>query len=684
MSHLLLELGCEELPASFVRRSFRQLHDEVVSRLEAENLACVSSGCMGTPRRLIVWADGIPARQPDSTKTQRGPGLKAAYDAEGNPTKALEGFCRSQGVEVADLTQEGDYVWVNKHVPGRPAQEVLGEILEASIRALTFDKSMRWGESRMRFARPIRWILAAYDGAVVDFSVETVQAGLMSRGHRFYSPGQFEATTKDSLIDQLRAAKVEPDPEERAARIVEGAHGVADGKPDIQDSLLDENVFLTEWPTAILGSFSDQFMDLPEAVLVTAMAKHEKFFPVRDASGKLTPHFVSIRNAGQDDDVRGGNEWVLNARFNDAKFFFDEDRKRSLDDFLAQTSRMTFQEKLGSVRNRADRIAKLAGALSASIEGVDRAKAEKAGLYAKADLSTGLVNELPALQGKVGAEYAAREGFDPSICEALGYQYDLGLCVPADSESKQLGLCLLLADQIDKLAGYLGIGQIPSGSSDPFALRRAVTLLIESSQEIGLETGFWPLIEKAQQLYAEQNVNLDQAQIRKGLVDLASGRYPVLWKNYRYDVLEAAMTTDAETMLDPLAIKFRVEAMAKLATDSNLLQTISRPINIVNAAVGKGIDVGADDFSLVPEGCLDSAEGATLLREARKLGTVRSAEEWFNGAKILADPINKFFDATMIMVEDASVRTARLSLLNALRAWFEIAGNVSKIVVEGS
>lgn len=695
MPDLLFELGCEELPAASVRRAYTQLEAEILGRLDAAGIERGASQSFGTPRRLIVGVSGVADRQPDSTKESRGPAVKSAYGPNGEPTPALLGFCRAQGVAPESLRREDDYVWATRVVPGRSTIDVLAEALPESVRALSFDKSMRWGSSRMRFARPIRWIVAAFGGAVVPFEIEGVTAGLESRGHRFLAPEPFEASSLDGLLLGLRQRCVEPDPAVRERQIRDKARAAASGEPELSDALVDENVFLTEWPMAIEGSFPESFLELPDAVLVTAMAKHERFFPVRDAGGRLTNRFISIRNAGSDDVVRAGNEWVLNARFNDAKFFFDEDRKSTMDDFLARTARMTYQEKLGSVRQRADRLSSLAERCArwAGLSETASKLAAKAGLYCKADLSCGLVSELPALQGVIGGAYARRSGLEEPVCRAIELHYEGSVRWQAPEEEAALPAIVLFADQLDKLAGYLGLGLVPSGSSDPFGLRRAVTLLIEGAWAWPtVLPGYLKMLDEAFKGYLAQGVDLEEAPAFVAAADLFASRYDALTEEARHDLVEAAtLPGDLEAMMDPQGFRLRLAAMSIASEDVPFVQTCTRPLNIVSAAEKKGVEYARREplVDLDPE-MLRSSDGVRLMEACNAQLTAvqsavgaRSAPDLLDALQALSEPINAFFESTMVMDEDPQVRFARLSLLKGVCDLLRAAGDFSKIVIAG-
>jgi glycyl-tRNA synthetase beta chain len=679
MAELLVEVGCEELPASTVGPAAEQLRSSLAESLAEAGLGSDAGSCLSTPRRLIVAFQGLADRQEDSVQDVRGPSAKAAFGPDGAPSQALLGFCRGQGVDPAAVRVEGDYVWARKAVTGRDAVELLAELLPAAIKALTWPKTMRWAHGRTRFARPVRWILAAFDGRPVPFEIEGVASGLKSRGHRFESEGEFEATNLSGLLAGLRERSVEPDADVRVRRVAEGVADCSGGAAEASPALVRENADLCEWPAAHLGEFRAEFLELPEPVLVTVMAKHERFFPVRGDGGRLTNRFVAVRNGGQEAVVRRGNAWVLNARFNDARFFYLEDRKHTLEEFLAKTAGMTFQESLGTVRHRADRLSDLAAfvAEQAGLASSEVAWAREAGRLAKADLATGLVSELDELQGRIGAEYARREGLPEPVCRAIGAQYDL-----AAAGGDPVALSLVVADQADKLAGFLGLGLVPTGSSDPYGLRRAATLLIEAAWAWPGPLGsFGPVLERAMGLYEEQGVTLDRAAVAAA-EDLFRARYASLLDGHRYDLVEAAGSGDA---LAPRQVRLRLSCLEALVEDTEFVQTATRPANIVAAAMKKGIAARS-----ATGGRLDSPAGDALAQAlatqaplAAQAAQAESAGDLVAAVRPLAAPIAAFFDSTMVMVDDEAVRDARLGLLAAVAEVLALAGDFVKVVIEG-
>lgn len=664
MAEFVLEVGCEELPAHGIEAAARYLASELERRLRSERISCNEPEWLGTPRRLLVRVPEIAERQTDAVERKRGPAVAAAYDHSGAPTKALEGFCRGQGVAIDEVENDGEYVWVNKTRVGCDTAQVLANLLPSLLGDIPWSKTMRWGTQRERFARPVRWLVALLNGQVVGFSWAGVTSGDQSRGHRFEAPEPFRVTGWDQLLSELRARKVEPDPAVRMSRVRDGALAVASGKPDLSDALVYENAYLTEWPEALQGEFDEEFLDLPEPVLITTMAKHERFFPVRDDTGRITNRFVSIRNGGREPDVRQGNEWVLRARFNDARFFYREDSRYTLDDFLARTENMTFQEKLGSVRARADRLASLAEYIGQEIGGEQEARlARIAGLYAKADLSSGLVGELDELQGQVGGHYAAREGRPLEVVHAIGTHYDPGANLGCDTCAKRVGAAVTLADQMDKLAGYLGIGRVPTGSSDPAGLRRAVNIVIDlvASQPRPVRLDAW--LAQAAKEYEQQGVSLNSEEAKHHLWSLLEQRFRTRYDETPADQLDAALVGDA--VFDPHAIDFRIGVASRVAADTALREALSRPINIALAAEKKGITPSApfDPVAAQSEAAIRLSEAALASFAKAQEHVGRDAEAWVAAIRPLQQPIHAFFDTTMVMDNDDTVRNARLALM---------------------
>jgi glycyl-tRNA synthetase beta chain len=682
MPELLLEVGCEELPPAFAKNGSGELAGKLKQRLEEMQVSVGAAEAMATPRRLIVFLSEVDERQPDREERKRGPSETVAFE-EGEPTKALLGFCRGQGVDPSSVEVEDGYVYVTKQNPGRPTAEILAELIPEAVRALSIPKTMRWADKRLRFARPIRWILALFGSQVVEFEIAGVEAGNESRGHRFYAPESFAVQGREDYLEQLRARKVEPDEKRRAEIIRTESERVAQDKPELDEALVQENVFLTEYPQPLVGEFDEKFLRLPEPVLVTAMAKHERFFPVRGEDGRLKNKFVSVRNGGVETVVREGNRWVLNARFNDAAFFYDEDRKRDLDFFLERTASMAFQEKLGTVRQRADRLAALLQVLAQPFSELTEDDVRAAATYCKADLSTGLVNELASLQGKVGGAYARLEGRSEVVSQALENQYRLDTQVEGEP-GKRLGALLLVADQVDKMAGFLGIGMVPSGSSDPYGLRRAAALLVEATYKgVLAEPDFNELLTVAVEAYRKQGIELDRDQVVTSAAELFRARYQAAGSAFRYDVLEAVGAV--ADPLKPESFRRSASLMTLLAPDTEFVQSATRPINIVQSAQNKGTKFEGGSLDQV-----DSPEATRLLEKVEALEprlyqayADDRLEEAAVALRELKPPINAFFDSTMVMVDDTDVRDARLKLLARVNQLLYVAGDFSKLVVEG-
>jgi glycyl-tRNA synthetase beta chain len=678
MPHLLLEIGCEELPATGFPACLQGLGASVERRLSEAGLAPSEIRLAATPRRLIVGAWGIPERQADRTERKRGPKAAAAWESEGKPSRALEGFCRSQGVDPASVVEEDGYVWVDLSIAGRSSVEVLAEILPQCIAETPFAKSMRWAGRSERFARPVRWIVASLDGAVVDFEWAGIASGRQSRGMRHNGAPLLEAGSWDELMASLRAEGIEPDPAARAALVREQVLA-AGGKGVMADeALIDENTHLTEAPGAHRGGFDPDFLRLPESVLITAMAKHERFFPIRGEDGRLRPEFVSVRNGGDPERVRHGNEWVLNNRFNDAAFFFDEDSRRTLEDFRADLAGMAYQKGLGTMLQKSERMEAVARA-GAAQAGADPDRAALAARLAKADLSTGLVGELASLQGRIGEEYALREGHPEPVCRAVGAHYSVEACEALQGEARTLAHLTLMADVLDKLVGYLGLGLAPKGSADPFALRQAATLFIRSSwaRPWGhIEADVF--VDASLAAYAAQGIALDSEQCRSLLEQLLRARFDQLVEaepgqpapdhDARQSVLAGSGLME---LTKPNQVRRRVWTASRAQQDAALVTALRRPVSILASAEEKGL---AGD----PQGPRPASPMSAAVDQAMSVlaaETPPTPEQALAALQRLEQPINEFFEGSMVMAEDADERQRNLNLMAAARAAILLIAN---------
>lgn len=682
MADLLLEVGVEELPASFVAKAARDLASQLQTRLSELGLLgdTVEVPLLATPRRLIISLPGLLDRQPDTVKELRGPALKAAYDADGKPTKALEGFCRGQGVDVSAVRRDDQYVWVTKEVAGVSAIELLQEVLPTAIRSIPWSKSMRWGTSRMRFARPIRWLLATLGGEVVPFEIEGIVSGSQSRGHRFYAPEAFTARTINDLVAGLRERFVEPDPTLRSDIILQQCQLKATGTPEITEDLLQENVYLTEWPTVIAGEFNESFLRLPEPVLVTAMAKHEKMFPVRQEDGRLTNQFLFVRNSGVDEDVRRGCQWVLNARFNDAAFFYDQDIAVSPEEFLARTERIGWHEGLGTVRDQVERLKTLVKEVASTLPVADRlssADLTTAAHYAKADLGSGLVSELPALQGVIGALYF-QDHLSSAARYAVANQYR-ATAVLAETGGDlaipevQAALLVALTEQVDRLVSYVQAGVLPKGTSDPFGLRRAANIVVEIALAWPHPTGsLRSIFDAALDAYP----SADRARTLEAIAGILVTRYEATLSHFSHDTRLAALAS--ADVFNPRSIRFRCEVVEGLRPQTEVTEALRRPLNLVRKE-----NVPRAELN---EANLESAEGTALLHwveshepsaeNAVAQENAVTLQELLLSAKA---PVNEFLDRTMVMVDDQSVRTARLQLLRRVADVIQLAGDLTQL-----
>lgn len=702
MADLLLEIGTEELPAGVVENALEQLQAAVTLRLQEARIAFGQVETFGTPRRLILFLQEVAPAQTDVVREVRGPAANVAFDAQGNPTPAAQGFARKQGVEVKDLevvhTPQGDYVMAKVFERGKPTVEVAASIFPEAIRALTFPKMMRWGNGSLRFCRPIRWLLALYDGEVVPFELDGIRSGNRSRGHRFLAPEEFEVHSASQLFHQLDERYVLYDHRRRREVIREQANRLAEqvgGHILWDDALLDEVTHLVEYPTALLGRFDPTFLNLPEPILITAMKKHQRFFAVVDAQGKLLPYFVAVRN-GNDrhlDIVRDGNERVLTARFNDAHFFYERDRQQPLEAFVGELNRIVFQEKLGTMADKTARLARIAREM-AEQAGVEPALAERVATLCKADLATEVVMELPALQGIMGKEYALLSGEESAVAQAIAEHYMPRFAGDALPESA-LGRLLAVCDRVDTLVGYVGaLGIVPTGSGDPFGLRRAAQGVVQILATVDGMPRLWTLVDSAVRAYAQQGVGVGEEGLRQ-LAQMFSGRIEALLEDegVRYDVVQAVL---AEERVEPFAARANAWMLNALPVErlTPVALAATRVRNILKA--GEAAKLVPTAAWRSPSEWLSQVETALFQHEEERLlyemavqlqKKVAEAAERFHCEEVFSlleaftEPVNRFFDAVLVMAPEEAVRRNRLLLLAGVDALYRHVGDFSKLVV---
>jgi len=600
---LLLEIGVEELPARFGPPALDQLAAKAASALAAARLVHGDIETYGTPRRLALLVRDVASAQEDLAVLVKGPAARAAY-AEGKPTKAALGFARARGVAVEELVVEADekgapYVYVRTHEAGQSADAILPDLLRGLVYALEFPRSMRWGAHTLRFARPIRWLLCLLGDQRVPFEVEGVATTTETYGHRTLSSGRpIPVPAARDYVDVCAAAGVMVDPVARRAEIRRQVAAVAEslgGRAPDRDDLLEEVTWLVEWPTAFDGRFDPAFLELPEDVLVTSMRAHQRYFPVYgQADGLLLPAFIAVGNGGDAslDKVRHGNEKVLRARLSDARFFWDEDRRRRLDDRLDGLKQMVFQERLGSQYLRTERIVWLVESIAGmlSYDAATRAAVSRVAWLCKCDLSTGLVGEFPELQGVMGSAYARAQGEEESVAIGI-FEHYLPRGADDAPPKSTTGVAVGLADRLNTLAGFFGLGLTPSGSADPFALRRAAqgvtAIVVEQRLRLSLNT----LLDAALAGYARFDEST-RADTKDDLLRFFRARLEGAMKErgLRYDVVDAVLAVGYDDMADAVA---RAEALAHgLRTPEFAVVTsaVKRIVNIAAKAESAGDD----------------------------------------------------------------------------------------------
>ncbi len=693
---LLLEIGTEELPAAVVETAMSDLRQGLCRALDTARLEHGAADVFGTPRRLAVIVRGVAGRQPDRVREVMGPPSRAAFDSEGRPTKAAEGFARGKKVPVESLkvveTPKGPYVAARIEETGRNAEDILPELLASVVGELPFKRSMRWGEVKVTFARPIHWLLALLGTSRISFSYGDVASGTRTWGHRFLSPRPIAVRSPKGYLERLESAKVIADVEVRRERVLEEAEKALsnrdrDWRLREDPGLLGEVTELVEWPVAIVGSFDAGHLDLPPEVLVSEMRHHQRYFSVIDTkTGRLAPAFVAVSNTTvrDPDVVRGGYERVLSARLADARYFLDTDGSRRLEARVEDLGRVVFQEKLGSMLDKVERFRALSlwMAERLGLEEKQRTLA-RAVTLSKADLTTGMVGEFPDLQGVMGRYYARAEGEPEAVAVAIEEHYlprHAGDKLPSTDEAAIAGI----ADRIDTLTGIFGIDKPPTGAADPFGLRRACLAVVSLILQRGYRLSLSAVLDEAIALYKDR-LSLGAVETRDRVLEFFRGRLKNLWTSRGHvpDVVEAVLSAGFD---DLLAASERLEAMSDVKKHPDfpsLAVAFTRASNIITKA--PSIDAKELDPTLF-ESPVEEKLWKALMRVQGQVDKALQAHDYESAlARMVALRafVDSFFDEVLVMAEDARVRDNRLLLLREIVSLFGRIADFSKIHYEG-
>ena len=712
MPDFLLEIGCEEIPARMIDAASTELRERLIALLARERLPASEVSSFDTPRRLALMVSGISGAQADIVEQLNGPSVQVAYK-DGQPTPAAHAFAKKVGVDVSKLekvsTPKGEYISAKVTKKGRSAGEVLAEALPKEISTIYWPKNMYWRRPTERFVRPVRWLVAMLDEQTIPLEFDGVRAGNQTRGHRILTSEAVNIPRAGSAyVDSLRAAKVlgRAEREHQIRKALDAATRTIAGARWREDkALLDTVVNLTEYPSAILGGFDSQFLVLPEEVLVTVMRDHQKYFAVEDAEGKLLPHFLAVLNTDSDPQglIRHGNERVLRARFNDARFFWETDQKKSLLERLELLKHVTFQKDLGSYYDKTQRVQRLCSWLSEVLKQrgvvVRPGVIHKAACLSKTDLTTELVKEFTELQGIVGGLYAQVQQLDPSLPEATRLAiadavYDHYRPESTDDNVPRSleGAVLSIGDKADTIAGMFALGLLPSGSKDPFALRRQANAIVKVIAEKKLALRLNELMQDARTGYDKSQAEkkfVDDAKYTDAMAIFFRERIEFYLRDvcgYAYGVVKAVLAADANDVVDVLARAEAVKQVMHMPEFQAIGAACKRMRNILRQAEEKGISPAAKAEALADSAAEEKDLILYLQQSGTKVEQLRGKKEYLEALRLLAtarEPIDKFFDKVMVMVEDARVRANRLALLRTLLKEFSTIADFSEIATEG-
>ena len=678
---LLFEIGAEEIPAGFMPNILGQLKQLAETKLNDAHLPFESIATYGTPRRLALIVKGLADTSAEISERHKGPSASIAYDADGNATKAAIGFARGKGLDVADLVVEDGYIYAETKTAGVPAKDIVTEMLPQLITGLNFPKSMHWGNLDAKFVRPVRWLVALLDEDVIPVEFATVQSGNVTRGHRFLGADEITIKNAASYVDTLKENFVMVDQDARRELISKQLHDMAASKNASivwDDDLLEEINYLVEWPTALCGGFEESYLALPDAAIITPMKDHQRYFPLVDQDGKLLPMFLTVRN-GSDHSievVQAGNERVLRARLDDAKFFFNEDRKKPLIDRQDGLTKIVFQEGLGNLADKTERLLKL-GRVFGEECGLHEDAAvvlERATELAKTDLTTGMVTEFTELQGVMGKEYALLDGESPEVAEAIFEQYlprFAGDVLP----QTEAGKVLSIIDKVDNIVATFSRGLIPTGSQDPYALRRQtigiLNILLGSEWNISLR----PIFKASMELL---NVPAEKQDELLGQVEEF---FTLRLKNIFLDrevphhVIDLLLSNNELSVADAEGL---VNALLANRIDENveLVQAYTRMYNLVKDVEYTGVNsdlLKEDAEKALFEAASKASEASLAAWEANDYNAVVAVPA------TLVPAINKFFEDVMVMDKDEAIKANRLQLVRLAYSVMAIIGDISAL-----
>ena len=679
---LLLEIGTEEVPAHVMPGILAQLKENAEKAFKENRIEFGSVRTIGTPRRTALIVKDLAEKQADISSENRGPSIQIAFDADGNPTKAAQGFARGQKVDAKDLVVKDGYVYAMVHEAGKPAAELLQTILAELICGLSFPNNMRWADLDFKFIRPLRWIVALYGSEVVPFEVAEVKSGRVSRGHRFLSDGDFEIADADSYEAACEQNFILVDQDKRKTLIRQQIEAVAKengGTAEITEELLEEVLYLVEYPTALCGRFEEKYLELPPEAVITPMRDHQRYFPVKAADGSLMPLFITVRNGGSEhlETVQHGNERVLRARLADAQFFFDEDRKKTLEEHREKLKTVVFQQGLGTMYEKSERLAELADFIAAALGADEKARkhAVRAALLCKADLVTGMVTEFTELQGIMGREYAKLDGECPNVAIAIDEHYMPRFAGDSQPQS-EAGRIVSIADKIDTIVGTFSRGKIPTGSQDPFALRRQALGLVNMMIEAKYTLSLAGVVDKAMDLYGI-TAEAARTKMQADVADFMRLRLKNVLDGTRYDVVDAVLADVDDLYL----VSLRAAAVTAFVTSSaaaSNIQAFVRAANLAKkadcASVDSALFQAAEEKSLYQVYTSTASAMESLVKGHDYAGAIDALTE-------LAQPIDAFFDAVMVMDKDEKVKNNRLGLLKSIDDLVNRIADFSKIVL---